>query len=53
MKVKVNIINMRRILISEVVSVPSLTMMTSTAAEEWLARDTCIHTDFGSPNGIG
>ena len=42
MKVKVNIINMRCILMSEAVTMPSLMMMT--VSEESLARDTHTHT---------
>ena len=44
MKVKINIINTRCMLMSEAVTMPSLTMMTSTGSEESLARDT--HSDF-------
>ena len=43
MKVKVNIISMGCILMSEAVTVPSLTMMTLTVSEESLARDTHRH----------
>ena len=46
MKMKVNIINTWCILISEAVTVPSLTMMTSTVSEESLARDTHTHTAY-------
>ena len=42
-QVKVNIINTWCILISEAVTVPSLTMVTSTVSEESLARDTRTH----------
>ena len=44
MKVKVNIINMRCIPVSEAVTMLSLTMMTVTVFEESLARDTYTHT---------
>ena len=44
MKVKVNIIHTRCTLVSEAITVPSLTMMTSTVSEESLARNTHIHT---------
>ena len=44
MKVKLNIINMRCIIMSEEVTVPSLIMMTSPVFEESLARDTHTHT---------
>ena len=43
MKVRVNIINTRCIIMSEAVTVPSLTMMTSTVSEASLARDTQTH----------
>ena len=39
MKIKVNIINTQCILMSEAVTVPNLTMMTSIVSEESLARD--------------
>ena len=45
MKVKVNIINMSCISMSEAVNVPSLIMMTSIVSKESLARDTHRHTD--------
>ena len=44
MKVKVNIIKTGCILMSEAVTVSSLTMMTSTVYEESLARNTHTHT---------
>ena len=45
MKVKVNIINIYCILMSEeAVTVPSLTMMTLTVSEESLVRDRHRHT---------
>ena len=46
MKVKVNINNTSCILISEAVTMPSLTMITSTVSEESLARDTHRHRLF-------
>ena len=48
MRVKVKIIITGCMLISEAVTVPSLTMMTSTASEKLLTRDrhTDRHTDF-------
>ena len=45
MKVKVNIINMSCISMSEAVNVPSLIMMTSIVSKESLARDTHTQTD--------
>ena len=45
MKVKVNIINTKYIPVAGAVTMPSLMMMTSTASEESLARDT--HTQTG------
>ena len=43
MKVKDNIINTRCILMSEAVTVQSLTVMTSTISQESLARDRHTH----------
>ena len=45
MKVKISIINTWCITMYEAVTVPSLTMMTSTVSKESLARDTHTHTD--------
>ena len=47
MKVKVNIINTRYILMSEVVTMPSLMMMTLTVSVELLARDARTHAHTG------
>ena len=47
MKVKVNI-NTRCILMSQAVTEPSLTVVTSTVFEESLARDTHAHTHIVS-----
>ena len=44
MKVKVNIINPWSILMSDAVTMPSLTMVTSTVSEESLAKDTHTQT---------
>ena len=45
MKVKINIINIRCILMSEAVTVQSLMMMTLTASEESLTRNTDRQTE--------
>ena len=50
MKVKVTIINTRRILVSEAVVVPSLMITTLIASEELLARDTHTHTPTHTHN---
>ena len=50
MKVKVNIINTWCMLMSEAVTVPSLTMMPSTVSEESFVRDT--HTDTRTDFGL-
>ena len=49
MKDKVNILNTRCIIRSEAVTVPSVTMMTSTVSKESLARDaqTRTHRNLG------
>ena len=44
MKVNVNVINTWYILVTETVTVPRLTMMSSTVSEESLARDAHTHT---------
>ena len=49
MKVKVNIINTWCILVTEAVTMPSLTILASTLSEESLTRDTHTQPSLGYP----